>query len=155
MTRDRWLAKKPSIVVIRQFQRSSREEGNAVVEFILGMLVLVLPTLWLVMALASVQASIFAAESASREAARILAADATQEQLARVQAEFAFSDFGLSKPNLLVSCDKNSCEDADVTITVTVTSSVRLPMIPEWSGLNTLIPIVSTTSTAQDGVFLQ
>ena len=82
--------------------RDIREDGNAIVEFIMMMVVLVIPALYIVVTLASVQAAAFASESSSREAARLLSADPQRTEFASQQAHVIFADFGLPAPAGLI-----------------------------------------------------
>ena len=65
--------------------RWSDDRGEATVEFIGLVAVLVIPIVYLVVALAQIQAGLFAVEAGAREAARVLAEDPGASQTAAAQ----------------------------------------------------------------------
>lgn len=135
--------------------RDIREDGNAIVEFIMMMVVLVIPALYIVVTLASVQAAAFASESASREAARLLSADPQRTEFASQQAHVTFAEFGLPAPESVTTRCDPSCSTSGALLTVTVSTTVPLPLIPSWIGARGVFPVSSTTQAVIEGVRIE
>ncbi len=116
--------------------RVRAERGSAVVEFVaLGVLLLV-PLVYLVVALARVQAGAFAVSQASREAGRaFVTAPAGEVAAARAQAaariSFEDHDF-LDTGRLVVACGSSPCLSPDARVRTTATVSVPLPLVPAF-----------------------
>lgn len=131
--------------------RRRDDAGAATVELLALTLVLVIPLLYLVIAMGRVQAGAYAAEAASYAAARTAvvtgldslqggaapaAALAEGEARARAAAEVALADFGIDQePGVTLACD-GGCLDPGTTVSATVTVPVPLPGVPalirEW-----------------------
>lgn len=109
----------------------SEDRGSALIEFV-GMTVLFLvPLVYLILTLFTVQGAAFAAEGAAREAGRILSAGASRET-AELAVQLAFEDFDLrlgSPPELAVECEAQECLTPGTRLHVTVTTQVPLPLI--------------------------
>ncbi|WP_165544534.1 1-hydroxy-2-methyl-2-(E)-butenyl 4-diphosphate synthase [Schaalia vaccimaxillae] len=136
------------------YKRSVRDEGEATVEFVALMVIVVVPVLYLILALAQVQASVLACEAASREAVRILAQDPAEEAVARAQVSLAFQDFGVDEGvDTTIGCQV--CSGANRNVTVSVRTSVRLPLMPDWVNDRAWIPVTSTASAPVEGVVIQ
>jgi hypothetical protein len=122
-------------------ERTDRERGSASLEFItLGVLLLV-PLVYLVLALAAVQAGAFAAEGAARYGARVAVLarhDGSAPAAAERAVGLAFDDFGLTgaTARTTVTCHPaGRCTDAGARVRVEVTASVPLPFVPDVFGL--------------------
>src|SRR5699024_8734536 len=63
------------------------DEGNAILEFVVLSAALLIPSLYLVLTLGNVQAAVFAADTISRDAARIHAAEPDPERAAQRAAQ--------------------------------------------------------------------
>ncbi len=132
-----------------------RERGEATIEFIALTVAVVVPIIYLVMALSSLQAAVFAAEAGSREAARVLAADSVRTDLAREQIDLAFADHGLATPEDVTSeCVPVGCSGPGAHIRVQVATSVALPLIPAWAGQVGRVPISATSEALVEGLAL-
>lgn len=120
-------------------RRATDDAGSAVVEFVtLGVLLLV-PVVYLVLTLGRVQAGVFAAEGAAREAARAFTtADDEASGRARAQAAvlLAFHDQGFDDANpetaLSIRCDADPCHTPQARVRVTVALDVVLPGVPRF-----------------------
>lgn len=119
---------------------SRRDEGSAVIEFIvIGVCVLV-PLVYIVQCAMTVHAAALASNQAVREAGRAfsLAADeATGRTRAMAAGRLAFSDQGLSMPPaaLRVNCPDGPCLVPGTTVRVALDWRVPLPWLPaDWSG---------------------
>ena len=117
--------------------RASREDGSAVVEFLAGSVLLLVPIVYLVLTFASVQAARYAAESAARESGRIYSR-APSEQAARERSatatHLAFSDHGIEispSDTLTVSCEQHPCLTPGAGVHILVHVDVPLPLIPD------------------------
>ena len=111
------------------------ERGSAIVEFIVVMLLAVLPIAYLVIAVVRVQAATYAASQAVREAGRaFIQADGvgSARSTARSAAVLAFADQGFELPPSAVSftCEHNPCLTPSSTVTVSLNWRVPLPLIP-------------------------
>lgn len=114
------------------------ERGSAALEFITAGLILLVPTVYLVVALASIQGAQLAAAGAARQAARVYVqakseTDATAEASAAVA--FALADFGLptdvATVNVVCSPNPDACLTRLGTVTVTVRVRAPLPLVPD------------------------
>ena len=117
--------------------RARSEEGSAIIEFVfLGVLLLV-PLVYLVMALARIQAGSYAVTTAAREAGRAYVTTSTgQDANARADAAagIAFADQGFSgMGSLEVTCSTSPCLTPDARIETTARVRVPLPLIPAFA----------------------
>jgi len=113
------------------------EAGSASLEFITAGLVLLVPVVYLILATSSVQAASLAVEGASRQAARVFvqADDTTTAARSAERAiEFALADYGLDVEHaaIRITCapDPQDCLSRHGFVTVSITSSVPLPLAP-------------------------
>ena len=128
-------APRPRALVVPSCLRD--DEGSAVVEFVGGALVLLVPLIYLVLVVGRLEAASFAAEGAAREAARVfVASDEPTQAAARALAAagVAIGDQGLSDdPAGAVSL---TCSAACLTpgseVTVGVRLAVPLPFVPAF-----------------------
>lgn len=109
-------------------RRLGDEDGNALVEFVVLSAALLIPCLYLVLTLGNVQAAVFAADTISRDVARIHATEPdpgrAAVQAAR-HAEMVLEDHGLSARDVVtLSCTHDPC----ATPGGTVTAQVRIPV---------------------------
>ena len=146
-----------------QVKRSARalvreESGEAVVEFIGLSVILLVPLIYAILALAQVQAGLLdpgelAGAGGAREAARVLADHPEDQATALAQVELAFADFHVpSTPSTEIGCRQCSGELRDVS--VTVSTSIPLPLLPAWLGERVCMPISVTAVSLVDGVRL-
>lgn len=124
------------------------ESGSAVVEFIFLGLLLLVPVVYLVIAVGQVQAASFAVVGAADAAAKVYAAGpdvAGAERRAAAAAELALSDFGLPADGLLMetSCS-DECLTPGSTVTVSVRFNVPLPGLPWANGSPVVVDSEST-----------
>lgn len=123
------------------------ERGSAIVEFhFLGILLLV-PLVYIMLAVLDVQRTTYAVTQAAREAGRIYVATG-DEAAARAAASVALGDHDVepARVDLSISCDADPCYQPGGEITVTVRSSVPLPLMPDvLAGVaNAEIPVSAT-----------
>jgi Tfp pilus assembly protein PilX len=122
----------------------SADDGNAVIEFlIIGVLVLI-PMAYLVLCVMRVQAATFASTQAVREAGRAFnSADSVRQGQvsARMAARLAFSDQGFEFPEsaLRISCPASPCLAPGSVAEVLLNWQVLLPWIP--AGLTSAVSV--------------
>ena len=131
------------------------EEGSASLEFITAGMLLLLPIVYLVLTLAALQAGAFAVEGAARQAARVyVQSGSTAEANAAAgrAVEFALADYGLDASDVAVevSCSANPCLTRRAFVTVSVSTTVTLPLVPPVLNLDVPLSIpISSTATQQ------
>ncbi|CAN5232914.1 hypothetical protein BH09ACT1_BH09ACT1_06530 [soil metagenome] len=135
----------------------SDQSGNASLEFITTGIVLLLPMVYLILVMASIQGGALAAESAARQAARVYVQAPTESQAvfeAQEAAAFALADYGInpSELALAISCEPRprTCLTRRGTVTVDVTVTVPLPLVPQ--AFRDAVPLsvpVRSTATVQ------
>ena len=117
----------------RHDQRSRwAERGSAIVEFhFLGILLLV-PLVYIMLAILDVQRTAYGVTQAAREAGRIYVATG-DEAAARTAAAVALGDHDVepAEVELTFHCDADPCYQPGGEVTVTVASSVPLPLVPD------------------------
>src|SRR3990170_2581413 len=118
-------------------ERTTRDDGSASLEFITAGMILLLPLVYLVLAMASIQAGALATEGAARQAVRVFvqADDTTAAEAAAGRAvEFALADHGLDAvaSDVQISCrpEPGDCLTRLGSVTVSVRVSVTLPLVP-------------------------
>jgi Flp pilus assembly protein TadG len=129
-------------VVLARLGKSRADDGSAIIEFIfVGILVLV-PLLYLIVAVAVVQSNTLAVTNAAREAGRAFAtSESTSQALERatIAARLAEHDQGIDGTPVLsyvaagASCGSPAIEPelaAGSVFTICVTNSVQIPGVP-------------------------
>lgn len=115
--------------------RSAAERGSAIVEFVVLGVLLLVPTVYLVVTLAQVQAATFAVEAGVREAGRALAtADDEATGRARAQAAIllAAEDQHVARPPAMrLECAATPCLTPGSDVVVHAATSVPLPLLPD------------------------
>lgn len=132
------------------------DAGSASLEFITAGLVLLVPIVYLVLTMASIQAGAFAVEGGARQAARVYVQSATTGEAnaaASRAIEFALADYGLdaSEVSVVVSCSPNpaNCLHRRGLVTVTVTTRVALPLVPPILNLDVPLSVPLTATATQ------
>ncbi|MBW9093026.1 TadE family protein [Microbacterium jejuense] len=128
------------------------ERGSAALEFILIGLLLLVPLVYLVVALGLIQGQSLGAEAAARHIARAVST-ATDAADARNRADAVLSavaeEYGLDDVGLSVECTPAgaACPRAGAALHVTVRTTVTLPLVPPVLGLDDLaaIPVEATS----------
>ena len=123
--------------------RRRGEDGSALVELTWLGIVLLVPMIWIVVSVFSVQRGAFAVSGAARAAGRAYAlapTDAEGRQRAEAAARQALADQGVTGVPLEVriSCTPypHDCHSGTSVITVVVASRVDLPLLPGILGGN-------------------
>lgn len=137
--------------------RAEGDDGSASLEFITAGLLLLVPLVYLVIAMAALQGAALAVEGGARQAARVFV-QAPDVPTARARAstavDFALDEFGVSSTaaHVKVSCHPRptACLTRQAFVTVTVTASVPLPLVPSVLSVNAPLAVPMTaTSTEQ------
>jgi Flp pilus assembly protein TadG len=121
--------------------RRRGDRGSAVVEFSWLAILLMVPLVYVMLAVFDVQRASYGATAATRAAGRafIIVPDGVSEDDARARAfdaaQLAMKDQGveLSPSQLTISCNP-ACLQPGSTVTVTLDTEVRLPLIPDALG---------------------
>ena len=132
-------------------------EGSAALEFITAGFLLLIPLVYLILAMAALQAGALSVEGASRQAARVFVqapTPASGSARADTAVDFALDDFGIqhSAATVTISCrpDPANCLTRRGFVTVTVVAAVTLPLVPSAISVRTPLSIpMSATSTEQ------
>ncbi|MDN6530500.1 MAG: hypothetical protein L0K67_15715, partial [Brevibacterium sp.] len=106
--------------------------GTAVIEFIFASIVLLIPVVYLMLAISQLQAASYATTSTAISASRIAARDANpSEHRAHQVADMHFTDFGLADVPIAIdySCS-GPCGQAGSLVTARVETKVSLPGFP-------------------------
>ena len=113
------------------------DEGSAALEFVTAGLVLLLPLVYLVLAMASIQAGALAIEGAARQAARVYVQSdsvASAQTSAASAVAFALADHGVDPDTVKIEVTCRPRPTACLTrrgfVTVTVQIAVPLPLVP-------------------------
>jgi hypothetical protein len=141
---------------MRRSRRWINDDGSASLEFITAGLVLLLPLVYLVLTMSAIQAGAFAVEGASRQAARVFVQAETLDEANAAAAravEFALADYGLSteQVTVTVSCHPNpaNCLQRRGFVTVRVTTTVPLPLVPPVLDLDVPLSVPVESSATQ------
>ena len=137
--------------------RLCHDNGSAALEFITAGFLLLIPLVYLVLAMAAIQGGALAVEGASRQAARVFVQageSASAQARAKTAIDFALHDFGLGSAaaTVKISCRPNPavCLTRRGFVTVTVTAGVPLPLVPNVLALKTPLAVpITATSTEQ------
>jgi Flp pilus assembly protein TadG len=131
------------------------ERGSAALEFILLGLVLLVPLVYVVVALGMVQGQALGAEAGARHIARAVST-ATNADDARGRADLVLEsvadEYGMdaASVDLSLTClpAGSSCPEPGATLIVTLATRVALPLVPPVLGLDRLasIPIEATSA---------
>jgi len=146
---------RPSATPRGGLARLRTERGSASLEFLtIGMLLLV-PLVYLVLAVAAIQAGALGVEGAARQAARIAVTtvdrDATDAAVDRA-VRITLADYGIDADaaSVTVACDRADCSEPGARVRVSVAARVVLPLVPDVLSLTAIgsVPIeASATQT--------
>lgn len=132
------------------------DAGSAALEFIVAGLVLLVPLVYLVVALGMIQAQALGAETAARHAARAVStAPGPAEAHARMRAVVAevAGEYGVDPARVSVdlSClgPAPECPAAGATVAVTVRVVVSLPLVPPVLGLDRIAAVPVQAAAVQ------
>lgn len=135
--------------------RLSSEEGSASLEFLTVGMILLVPLVYLVLAMSAIQGGALAVEGAARQAARVAvravdegAADVAVQRAVRV----ALDDYGVDADaaSVSVSCSPSGdCLAPGERVRVSVTATVALPLVPDVLALHQAASVPLEASATQ------
>lgn len=132
------------------------DDGSSSLEFITIGVLLLVPMVYLVLAVSSVQAATLATEGAARQAARVYVlaeTDAAAASAAQRAIAFALADDGLDAgaAEIRIDCAPNpgTCLTRRGTVTVTVRVEVALPLVPDALNFRTSASVPVQARAAQ------
>lgn len=138
----------------RWTERLRVEEGSASLEFLTVGLILLVPLVYLVLAVAAVQGGAFAVEGAARHAARVavlqqdeVGMDAAVEAAVRL----ALDDYGVdaSRADIAVDCSAADCLAPGGRVEVSVRAEIALPLVPEVLSLDRVASVPVQAASVQ------
>ncbi|MDR2997809.1 MAG: TadE family protein [Microbacterium sp.] len=130
------------------------DEGSAALEFITAGVLLLVPLVYLVIALGAVQEQTLGAEAAARHTARAIS-QASDSAAATSRADAVLAsvreEYGMGDVDVAQSCVPAGgvCPRAGATVIVTVSTRVSLPFMPPIAGLDEITAIPIEASAAQ------
>ena len=132
----------------------SPERGSASLEFLTVGIVLLVPLVYLVLALAAIQAGALGVEGAARQAARVAvtAADQSGSDAAVDRAvRVALADYGIdaAAASVAVTCDGSDCLEPGTRVSVSVFARVELPLVPDFLALTAVGSVPVEASATQ------
>lgn len=132
------------------------DAGSAALEFIVAGLVLLVPLVYLVVALGAIQGQTLGAETVARHAARAVSTAAGPVQAdtrMRAVAAAVAGEYGIdpARMNVYLTCVgfAPECPAAGATVTVTVRVVVPLPLVPPVLGLDRVAAVPVEALAAQ------
>jgi hypothetical protein len=131
------------------------ERGSASLEFLTVGMILLVPLVYLVLALAAIQAGAFGVEGAARQAARIAAQEAaagddgTAGGVDRA-VRIALADYGIDagSASITLSCS-GDCTQPGSRITARVRATVALPLVPAALAVTPMASVPLEASATQ------
>lgn len=131
-----------------------REAGSASLEFITAGMILLVPLVYLVLALSALQGGALAVEGAARQAARVYVQspdEVTAHERAQRAVVFALSDYGLNAADAEVQIEcagASHCLTRQGLVTITVRIGIALPLAPDWLALSqsAIVPMTATST---------
>ena len=116
-------------------ERLKSDSGSAVVEFVVLVVLVIVPVVYVVLGAMRVQAGAYAVTQAAREAGRAFVQSNTSSEgvrSARLATSLALADQGFdARPDsLIIDCD-GACLAPGSQVRVSVSLKVKLPFLPE------------------------
>ncbi|NEE03303.1 pilus assembly protein [Phytoactinopolyspora halotolerans] len=137
----------------RRKRRMRSERGGAIVEFHLLGLLLLVPLVYVLIAVLDVQRSSYGVTQAVREAGRMYVITG-DESAARTAAAVALRDQGVEPGSvtLAFTCSTRPCLQPGSEITVTARTEVAMPLVPDVIAgtVNAHIPITAAHTAVVD-----
>ncbi len=126
---------------MRPWSAWADDRGSAALEFITAGVLLLVPLVYLVLALSAIQGAALGTEGAARQAARVYVRaddDAAGRREARSAVEVALADQGIAPGGiaLYITCtpDPQSCHAPRSLVQVSVRVAAELPLAPPVAG---------------------
>ena len=134
--------------------RLLRDDGSASLEFLTVGIILLVPLVYLVVALAAIQAGALGVEGAARQAARVavLADDRVSSSAAVDRAvRVTLADYGIDagSASVAMTCDRVDCREPGARVSVSVLARVELPLVPDVLALTAVGSVPVEASATQ------
>ena len=130
----------------------AKDDGSASLEFITAGMLLLIPLVYLVVAVGAVQGATLATEGAARQAARVYVESpdqGTAVKRAQQAIDFALADYGLDskQADITITCSA-SCLEPESLVSIGVGVKVVMPLVPAVLNLDqaAVIPVSSQAS---------
>jgi len=137
-------------------ERAASDDGSAALEFITTGMILLVPVVYLMLALGALQGGALAVEGAARQAARVFVEaedEPSAEAAARRAVEVALADYSIEASGsvIRVRCepDPRACLERGAFVTVTVRAAVALPLVPSVLDVSAPLSIPLEASATQ------
>ncbi len=140
---------------MHRLRRWGGDEGSASLEFVTAGVLLLVPMVYLVITLSVIQSGAFGVEGAARAGSRVFVQAPSQEEAVTAASDavaFALGDYGIhaADASVSISCtpDPANCLTRRGHVTVTVKTTVPLPLVPPFPGLTVPagIPVVASST---------
>lgn len=142
--------------MLRWSRWAKDDAGSAALEFVTVGVILLVPLVYLVITLGTIQQQMLGVEAAARHAARVIGqAEDAQTAASNSDAVLAnvIDEYGLDAASLdvTVTCQPAGaeCPEPGATVIVTVSSRVSLPFVPPIFGLDKAASIPVEAAAAQ------
>jgi hypothetical protein len=117
--------------------RLAADDGNAIVEFVYLAVLLMVPLVYVLLAVFAVQRATYAVSSATRESGRVFVTAPSDDVAARrayLAASIVMADSGLElRPrDLELRCSARRCLTPGETVDVRIGYDVKLPFVPSF-----------------------
>lgn len=126
------------------------QRGSASLEFIGAGVLLLVPLVYLIIALAQIQSHTFGVDAAARYAARVLAQNPAEADLVGGNVAIIVEQYGLPADRVQVSitcADPGPCPSPGGLVTITVTAASPLPLMPDFLTSNGGASVTLTASS--------
>ncbi|MDZ5076037.1 hypothetical protein [Nesterenkonia sp. HG001] len=133
------------------------EDGSSIVEFILLAVLLLIPIIYFMLGVSSVQGASYAASGAADQAAKMYVAAEGGEPRADSRSEAAvlaaLQDFDIAADRATVSrgCPQGDCTADGDLVTFSVEIQVPVPLVPDVGSWQPTLVTVSSTSVQVQG----
>jgi len=139
---------------IEALRTTAGERGSASLEFLTVGIILLVPLVYLVLALAAIQAGALGVEGAARQAARVAVsttAEAGSDAAVARAVQVALADYGIdaAAASVTVHCDRAACGEAGARVSVSVAARVDLPLVPDFLALSEVGSVPVEASATQ------
>lgn len=137
---------------MRLLKSFTKDDGSASLEFITAGMLLLIPLVYLVVAVGAVQGATLATEGAARQAARVYVDSpdqGTAVKRAQQAIDFALADYGLDskEADVTITCSA-SCLEPESLVSIGVGVKVAMPLVPAVLNLDqaAVVPVTSQAS---------
>lgn len=123
---------------------AAAEGGSALVETIFVIAAILIPMVWIALAVTRVEAASYAVRAAAREAARTYvtaSSSASGAARAQVAARLAFEDQRAPVGTAQISCSATPCLSPGASVHARAVTRVDLPFVPHWLASGTGLQI--------------